>query len=168
MKVKLPWTGHTPVSEAFAAYAELMGLDDAVSIRTLPIRGLCDVLESEGDVLALIEPGGRHFECRAPRIVGPENSPLFSGKTRRVVAGHIDNAVVHSGTGAFIRNGELVMDVQRDELEAVPNELAFDPVIFDRKESMAVYLENSHPAPSTSAQSVVFVREELARLRALD
>lgn len=144
MKVKLACTNHMPESEAFAAYAQLMGLDCAVSTRPLPIRGLCDVLESEGEVLALVEPGGRHFKCRATRIVGPGSSPSLSGTIRRVVAGRIDSAVVHSRTGAFVRNGELVMDVQRDELEGVPTELAFDPVIFTHHGRVATYLEDQN------------------------
>ena len=145
MTVKLACTDNLPLPEAFAAYAELMGLDDSICIRTIPIRGLCDVLESDGEVLALLEAGGRHFECRTPRIVGPGSSPILRGRLRRVVAGRISNAVVHGRTGAFLRNNELVMDVQRDELDAVPNELAFDPVIFHREKGNATYLEDSHP-----------------------
>src|SRR5690606_8334302 len=145
MKVKLACTAHLPVPEAFSVYAGLMGLDDSIGIRTIPIRGLCDAIEKDGEMLALIEPGGRHFECRAPMVIGPANTSSLGGRIRRVVAGRIDNAIVHSRTGAFTRNGELVMDVQGDELDAVPAELAFDPVIFDRQGGMATYLDDSHP-----------------------
>lgn len=145
MKVKLACTAHLPVPEAFSVYAGLMGLDDSIGIRTIPIRGLCDAIEKDGEMLALIEPGGRHFECRAPMVIGPANTSSLGGRIRRVVAGRIDNAIVHSRTGAFTRNGELVMDVQGDELDAVPAELAFDPVIFDRQGGMATCLDDSHP-----------------------
>lgn len=144
MKVKLACSSHLPIPEAFEAYAELMGLDDAVGIRTLPLRGLCELLESEGEVLAEIETGGRRFECRAPRIIGPGASPALAATVRHVVAGRIDNAVVHSRSTAILRGDELIMDFQGDELDAIPNELSYDPVILHRSGQRVTYLDDRH------------------------
>jgi len=69
---------------------------------------------------------------RAPEVIGPGDIPRIEGMTRTVFVACFENAVAHSRSGAIQLGSELCFDIQGDELDRVPVDMAFDPLVFSR------------------------------------
>lgn len=145
MHIKRLLADRLPPAEALAVGRAVLGLDDAVTLRRRPIRGLLEAVRSDGRLLHVFHPGGATRTARAPRFHGAGSAPDIHGVPRMVFAGALSDATVHSRSPA-IRHGEaLIFDLQPGELDRVPVEMAFDPVVFARTGETVLALEDSHP-----------------------
>jgi capsular polysaccharide biosynthesis protein len=145
MKIKAILNAHLNEADAIAAYRELMRTDSAVGLRRVAILGLLQAVQDSGEVLHVFHEGGVPYTCRAPRIDGPGAVPDLHGTPRIVFAGVLPNATVQ-GRSAAIRHGAgLVFDAQPGELDSMPMELAFDPMVFRRDGDEVIALEDNHP-----------------------
>jgi hypothetical protein len=146
LRAKRLLANHLPRAEAFGAFRRVLGLDLDVGLRRLPLMGLFEALREAGTVVAMFHEVGPQFTCRAPRIVGPGRIPPLTGRPRNVFAGVLPHATVFSRSAAILQGDGLIFDIQPGELDAVPAELAFDPVVFRREGHEVLALDDRAPA----------------------
>jgi hypothetical protein len=145
MKIKAILNAHLGPADAIAAYRALLRADEALGLRRMAIRELWQTVRDDGDVLHVFHEGGVPYTCRPPRIVGPGTVPALSGVPRVVFAGVLRDATVFSRSAAIRVGDDLVFDLQPGELDSMPMELAFDPVVFRREGQQVVALDDAHP-----------------------
>jgi hypothetical protein len=124
--------GVMPHHEAFEAYREVLNLGPHVRLKPRRLKGLLEAAKSNAVDLHILHEGGRRAICEPPEVIGPGVAPRIEGVSRTVVIACFGDAVVHSRSGVVELGSELLLDFQRDELDSVPIDLAYDPVVFDR------------------------------------
>jgi Glycosyltransferase 61 len=121
-----------PSDAAFDAYREALNLGPAVCLEQRRIGGLLDAAKAEARELHIFHQGGERVLCKPPEIVGPGIAPRIKGVTRTVFAACFENAVAHSRSGAIELGSELCFDIEHDELDSLPVDMGFDPLVFGR------------------------------------
>jgi Glycosyltransferase 61 len=117
---------------AFDGYREALNLGPSVRLEQRRIGSLLDAANAEARELHVFHQGGERVRCKAPEIVGPGIAPEIEGVTRTVFAACFENAVAHGRSGAIELGSQLCFDIERDELDSLPVDLAFDPLVFGR------------------------------------
>jgi hypothetical protein len=121
-----------PADGAFDEYREALNLGPAVHLERRRIGHLLEAAQAEAKELHIFHQGGERVLCKPPEIVGPGIAPQIEGVTRTVFAACFENAVTYSRSGAIELGSELCFDIERDELDSLPVDLAFDPLVFGR------------------------------------
>ncbi|MDD9718292.1 glycosyltransferase family 61 protein [Dinoroseobacter sp. PD6] len=147
MRAKCDLAARLPMDEAFEVFCALSELDAAHALRRRPLCDLGAVLEAEAaEPVIVLNPGGEPRVNRAPEIHGPGHVPELRNTGRRILAGWLEDATVFARSALVARGEELLRDAQHDELTSLPEELAFDPVVFRRTGAAEVaFIEDTGP-----------------------
>jgi hypothetical protein len=121
-----------PQDAAFDAYREALNLGPEVRLEPRRIGSLLAAAAAEAKEFHILHQGGEHVICEPPEIIGPGVAPRIEGESRTVFVACFENAVAHSRSGATQLGSELCFDIQGDELDSLPVELRFDPIVFSR------------------------------------
>jgi hypothetical protein len=121
-----------PRDAAFAAYRDALNLGPAVRLEPRRIGSLLEAARAEAAEFHILHHGGERVVCEPPEVIGPGPTPRIEGMTRTVFVACFDNAVAYSRSGAIRLGSELCFDIQGDELDRVPVDMAFDPLVFSR------------------------------------
>jgi capsular polysaccharide biosynthesis protein len=121
-----------PPDAAFAAYRDALNLGPEVRLEPRPIGSLLEAARAEAAEFHILHQGGERAVCEPPEVIGPGPTPRIEGTTRTVFVACFENAVAHSRSGAIELGSELCFDIQGDELDRVPVDMAFDPLVFSR------------------------------------
>jgi Glycosyltransferase 61 len=143
MKIKRILNEHLAPPRAIEAYRELLQRDAAIGLRRLEIRGLLQAVQDHGEILHVFHDGGVPYACRPPVLDGPGMVPALHGRPRRVFAGVLPDAVVYARSAAIGHRDTLVLDAQPGELDSIPMELAFDPIVFRREGPEVLALDDT-------------------------
>jgi hypothetical protein len=117
---------------AFDAYREALNIGPAVRVERRRIGALLDAAKAEASELHIFHQGGEHVLCKPPQIVGPGTAPQIEGVSRTVFAACFQNAIAHSRSGAIELGAALCFDIEREELDSLPVDMVFDPLVFGR------------------------------------
>ncbi len=121
-----------PQDAAFAAYRDALNLGPDVRLEPRRIASLLDAARAEAKEFHILHQGGERVVCEPPEVIGPGPAPRIEGMTRTVFVACFENAVAHSRSGAIQLGSELCFDIQGDELDRFPVDMAFDPLVFRR------------------------------------
>ena len=121
-----------PQDAAFAAYRDALNLGPEVRLESRRIASLLGAAAAEAKEFHILHQGGERVVCEPPEIIGPGIAPRIEGTTRTVFVACFENAVAHSRSGAIELGKQLCFDIQGDELDSVPVDMAFDPLVFSR------------------------------------
>jgi len=121
-----------PQDAAFAAYRDALGLGPEVQLKPRRIGSLLEAAKAEAAEFHILHQGGERVVCEPPEVIGPGDTPRIEGVTRTVFVACFENAVAYSRSGAIQLGAELCFDIQGDELDRVPVDMAFDPLVFSR------------------------------------
>lgn len=146
MQLKLLLCERLPQQQAFEAYREATGANPQLRLRPMKICGLLDAVRDRGELLHVFHEQGPEQVCRPPRFDGPGSAPTIVGRPRTVFAGRLRDVIVHGRSPAICQGDRLIFDLQAGELDSVPVEMAFDPVVFSRSGADVVAIEDSDPA----------------------
>src|SRR3984893_2829445 len=116
----------------FDAYRNALNLGPDVRFEQRRIASFLDAAQTEAVEYHVLHDGGERVLCEPPEIIGPGVALRIEGTTRTVFVACFENAVAHSRSGAIELGSELCFDVQGDELDRVPVDMAFDPLVFSR------------------------------------
>jgi hypothetical protein len=122
-----------PQDAAFAAYREALNLGPEVRLEPRRIGGLLEAAKAEAAEFHILHQGRERAVCQPPEVIGPGDIPRIEGTTRTVFVACFENAVAHSRSGAILLGSELCFDIQGDELDRIPVDMAFDPLVFSRE-----------------------------------
>jgi hypothetical protein len=135
-----------PPDAAFAAYRDALNLGPEVRLEPRPIGSLLEAARAEAAEFHILHQGGERAVCEPPEVIGPGPTPRIEGTTRTVFVACFENAVAHSRSGAIELGSELCFDIQGDELDRVPVEMAFDPLVFSRDGDKVGAIIDERPA----------------------
>ncbi len=121
-----------PQDAAFAAYRDALGLGPEVQLKPRRIGSLLEAAKAEAAEFHILHQGEERVVCEPPEVIGPGDTPRIEGVTRTVFVACFENAVAYSRSGAIQLGAELCFDIQGDELDRVPVDMAFDPLVFSR------------------------------------
>jgi hypothetical protein len=121
-----------PQDAAFGAYREALNLGPGVRLEKRRLGGLLEAAEAEAKEFHILHRGGECVACDPPEIIGPGLAPRIEGVSRTVFVACFENAVAHSRSGAIQLGSELCFDIQGQELDSLPVDMAFDPLVFSR------------------------------------
>jgi hypothetical protein len=123
-----------PLDAAFEAYRDALGLGPEVQLERRRIGSLLDAASAATE-FHVLHPGGERVVCEPPPVDGPGEAPRIEGVTRTVFVACFENAVAHSRSGAIEIGSELLFDIQDGELDSLPVDMAFDPLVFARDDN---------------------------------
>jgi Glycosyltransferase 61 len=121
-----------PQDAAFDAYRGALNLGPAVRLERRRIGGLLEAAQAEAREFHILHQGGECIVCKPPEIIGPCIAPQIEGVTRTVFVACFENAVAYSRSGAIQLGSELCFDIEGEELDSLPVDMAFDPLVFGR------------------------------------
>jgi hypothetical protein len=121
-----------PQDAAFAAYRDALNLGSEVRLEPRRIGSLLEAARAEAAEFHILHQGGERAVCEPPEVIGPGPTPRIEGMTRTVFVACFDNAVAYGRSGAIRLGSELCFDIQGDELDRIPVDMAFDPLVFSR------------------------------------
>ncbi|MEM0921458.1 MAG: glycosyltransferase family 61 protein [Pseudomonadota bacterium] len=132
MHVKRDLRQALPMESAVAVYAKLMSLAPGCRTVEMEIAPLESALEAGAGPVTRLNCGGAPLSNRAPVTYGPAQVPGFDNRGRRVLSGWLHGATVFGRSALIAQEGRLLLDATAEERVALPVELAFDPIVFER------------------------------------
>jgi hypothetical protein len=121
-----------PQDAAFAAYRDALNLGPDVRLEPRRIASLLEAAKAGAKEFHILHQGGERVVCEPPEIIGPGIAPRIEGTTRTVFVACFEDAVAHSRSGAIQLGSQLCFDIQGEELDSMPVDMAFDPLVFSR------------------------------------
>ncbi len=121
-----------PQDAAFDAYRKALNLGPGVRLERRRIGSLLAAAAAEAKEFHILHQGGQRVVCVPPEIIGPGVAPRIEGVSRTVFVACFENAVAYSRSGAVQLGSELCFDIQGEELDSLPVDMAFDPLVFSR------------------------------------
>ncbi len=122
-----------PLDAAFGAYRDALNLGPAVRLERRRIGGILEAARAGAKVFHVLHAGGERIICAPPEIIGTGVAPQIEGVTRTVFVACFENAIAYSRSGAIRLGSELCFDIQEGELDSLPVDMAFDPLVFARE-----------------------------------
>ena len=121
-----------PSDAMFDAYREILNLGPGVRMERRRIGGLLEAAQAEAKEFHVLHQGGERVVCKPPEIIGPGIAPQIEGVTRTVFVACFENAVAYSRSGAIQLGSELCFDIEGEELDSLPVDMTFDPLVLRR------------------------------------
>lgn len=131
-----------PVEEAFDVYCHLLNLGDDLRLEPRAIESLLDAAREDAVAFEVLHPGGDTAICEPPAVRGPARASQVVGQTRQVFAAMFENVQVQSRSGAIQLGSRLLFDFQDGELDGLSVAHAFDPIIFDDRDSILAVIDD--------------------------
>ncbi|UOM37309.1 DUF563 domain-containing protein [Acuticoccus sp. I52.16.1] len=135
LQVKRALKAASPLEEAFAHYRALMGLGPNVALVRQRIAPFSALTASHAETVHVLHPGGEEARLDPSPIVGGEAMAVpIEGRTRRVELALFRGATAFSRTSTIrLADGTFLFDFQDGEIDRMPIDSAFDPVVFHRE-----------------------------------
>ena len=118
------------VERGFEIYRSMLGVPPSYRLvrkRLLPLR---DFALRHGEAYEEIYPAGEAFSVPPPTIVGRSDARTMTGVSRSFYVTCLNDVVVHPHSALVRAGDEVLADYERDELTAIDDKLALDPLVF--------------------------------------
>lgn len=144
MALKHALKAAVPAERAFALYCEIFGLGAEVRLRRQPVVPQLTAAEAAATALHVVHTGGEAVELHAsPQVGNRSQAGVIRGRSRRVFAACLPDATAFSRSSTVrLADGTFAFDIQPGELDGLPVDLSFDPLVFDHDGAEVAMIED--------------------------